>query len=154
MGKTKLNNNVVQQMRKTNDKFAKPQSELVVTKRVNKELHKLIVIMERQCRANAQYYRIECSEVFEITRQVTDSKLETKVLSVFDPAFTDDCHCLGKNNHRFVVNFKYSKDCKQIVKVKKDLRDLNMEKLYLPKGTKNIYKPKIINLLADFMVQK
>lgn len=87
--------------------------------------------MERQCRTNAQYYRIKCLEVFEITRQVTDSKLETKFLSVFDkvgcsfdPAFIDDCHCLGKNNYRFVVNFKHCKDCKQIVKAKKDLRDL------------------------------
>ena len=47
-------NAMLQEMRKLNDKFAKLQAELVVTKRVNIELCKRIVTMERQCWANAQ----------------------------------------------------------------------------------------------------
>ena len=53
-----------------------------------------------------------------------------------DPTFTDDCHRLGKNNDRVIVKFTRRKDCKQILKVKKDLRDLNIDDLDLPRGTK------------------
>ena len=99
--------------------------------------------MERQCWANAQYSRRECLEVAGIPRQVDDKNLETKVLSIFqkigctiDPTFIDDCHRLRKNNDRVIVKFTRRKDCKQILKVKKDLRNLDMEDLDLPRGTK------------------
>ena len=55
-------------MRKFNDNFAKIQTELVLTKRVNSELYKRIVTVERQCWANAQYSRRERLEVAEIPR--------------------------------------------------------------------------------------
>ena len=78
-----------------------------------------------------------------IPRQVDDKNLEKKVLSIFqkigftiDPTFIDDGHRLGKNNDRVNVKFTRRKDCKQILKVKKDLRDLNMDDLDLPRGTK------------------
>ena len=78
-----------------------------------------------------------------IPRQVDDKNLETKVLSIFqkigctiDPTFIDDCHQLRKNNDRVIVKFTRRKDCKQILKVKKDLRNLDMEDLDLPRGTK------------------
>ena len=129
--------------RKFNDNFAKLYAELVVTKRVNSELCKRIVRVERQCWANAQSSRRECLEVAEIPRQVDDQNLETKVLSIFqktdctfDSTFIDDCHQLGKNNDRVTVKFTHRKDCKQILKVKKDLRNLDMEDLDLPRGTK------------------
>ena len=51
---TEDKNAMLQEMHKLNDKFAKLQAELVVTKRVNIELCKRIVTMERQCWANAQ----------------------------------------------------------------------------------------------------
>ena len=92
---------------------------------------------------NAQYSRRECLEVDEMPRQVDDKNLETKVLSIFqkidckiNPTFIDDCHRLGKNNDRVIVKFTRRKDCKQILKVKKDLRNLDMEDLDLPRGTK------------------
>ena len=137
---TEDNNAILQEMRKFNDNFAKLEAELVVTKRVNSELCKIIVTMECQCWANAQYSRRECLEVAGIPRQIDDKDLETKVLSIFqkigctiDPTFIDDCHRLGKNNVRVIVKFTSRKDWKQILKVKKDLRDLNMDILiYLP----------------------
>ena len=96
---------------KFNDNFAKFQAELVVTKRVNSELCKRIVTMERKCRANSQYSRKECLEVVGIPR-------------------------LGENNDRVIVKFIRRKGCKQIVKVKKALRDLIMDNLDLPIGRK------------------
>ena len=78
-----------------------------------------------------------------IPRQVDYKNLETKALSIFqkigctiDPIFIDDCHLLGKNNDRVIVKFTRRKDCKQILKVKKDLRNLDMKDLDLPTGTK------------------
>ena len=69
-----------------------------------------------------------------IPRQVDDKNLEKKMLSIFqkigciiDPTFIDDCHRLGKNNDRVIIKFTRRKDWKQILKVKKDLRDLNMD---------------------------
>ena len=92
--------------------------------------------MERQRCANAHYSRREYLEVAEIPRQVDDKNSEKKLLSTFqkigciiDPTFIDDCHRLGKNNDRVNVKFTRRKDCKQILKVKKDLRDLNMDDL-------------------------
>ena len=63
---------MLQELRKFNDSFAKLQAELVVTKRVNSELCKRIVTMERQCWANAQYSKRACLEVAGIPRQVED----------------------------------------------------------------------------------
>ena len=65
---TEDNNAMLQEMRKFNDNFAKIQTELVLTKRVNSELYKRIVTVERQCWANAQYSRRERLEVAEIPR--------------------------------------------------------------------------------------
>ena len=152
---TEDNNAILQEMRKFNDNFAKLEAELVVTKRVNSELCKIIVTMECQCWANAQYSRRECLEVAGIPRQIVDKDLETKVLSIFqkigytiDPTFIDDCHRLGKNNDRVIVKFTCRKDGKQIFKVKKDLRDLSMGDLDLLRG-KKIF----MSLSSNFMVE-
>ena len=63
---------MLQELHKFNDSFAKLQAELVVTKRVNSELCKRIVTMERQFWANAQYSKREYLEVAGIPRQVED----------------------------------------------------------------------------------
>ena len=107
------------------------------------ELTKRIVTLERQCCANAKYSRKECLEKVGIPRQVDDNLLKTKVLSIFekvgctiDPGFIDDCHRLGKNSGRVIVTFSRREDCKQVLQVKKDLKDLNKDDLDLPRGTK------------------
>ena len=96
---TEDNNAMLQEMRKFNDNVAKLQAELVVTKRVNGELCKRIVTVERQCWGNAQYSRKECLEVAGIPQQLDDKNLMKKVLSIFQrigctigPIFIDDCH--------------------------------------------------------------
>ena len=138
-----MNNAMLQEMRKFNDNVAKLQAELVVTKRATSELCKRIVTIERQCWANVQYSRRECLEVARIPQQVDEKNLETKVLSIFhkigctiDATFIDDCYRLGKNNVRVNGKFTRWKNCKQIFKIKKDLRDLNMDDLDLPRDTK------------------
>ena len=46
---------MLQEMRKFNDNSSKLEAEQVVNKRVNSELCKRIVTVERQCWTNAQY---------------------------------------------------------------------------------------------------
>ena len=141
---TEENKAMLQEMRKFNNNFAtKLEAELAVNKRVNSELCRRIVTMKHQCWTNAQYSRRECLEVAGIPQQIDDKNLEKKVLSIFQkigctigPTFIDDCHQLGKNNDRVIVKGTCRKDCKQIFKVKKDLKDVNMDDLDLPRGTK------------------
>ena len=128
---------------KFNNNFSKLQSDLAVTKQVNTEPTKRIVTLERQCWANAQYSRKECLELVGLPHQVDDNQLETKVLSIFgkagftiDPGFIDDCHRLGKNNDRVKITFSHRKNFKQVLQVKKDLKDLITNGLDLPRGTK------------------
>ena len=52
------------------------------------------------------------------------------------PEFIDDCRRLGENNDRVIVKFTRKKVCKQVLQVKKDLKDLTADDLDLPEGTK------------------
>ena len=93
------NNVMLQEMRKFMDNFTKSEADLVVNKRLNSEVSKRIVAMERQCWVNIQYSRRECLEMTGIARQVDVKNLEKKVLLIsqkigctIDPSFADDCH--------------------------------------------------------------
>ena len=50
--------------------------------------------------------------------------------------FIDDCHRLGKNMDRVIVKFTYRKGCKQVLQVKKELKDLTADDPDLPQSTK------------------
>ena len=54
---------IMDQIRKFNENFEKPQSELTV-------LSERLVSMERQCWANAQYSRCECLALVGVPRSV------------------------------------------------------------------------------------
>ena len=140
-----VNNEVVEEMRKFNENFSKLQSELSIAKRVNTELTKRIVTLQRQSWANDRYSRKECVEVVGIPRQLDDKHLEAKVLSIFQKVgwtiaseFIDDCHHVGKNNDQVIVKFTRRKDCKQVLQVKKDLKNLTVDDFDLSQGTKKI----------------
>ena len=99
---SEVNKEVVGEIPKFNENFSTLQSELSIAKRVNTELTKKIVTLERQCWVNAQCSRKECVEVIGISCQVDDKHLEAKVLSIFQkigctiaPEFINDCHRLG-----------------------------------------------------------
>ena len=155
-----VHNEVVEEMCKFSENFSKLQSELSVTTHVNTELTKRIMTLERQCSTNAQYSRKECVEVVVIPRKVDDKHLEEKVLSIFQkvsstitPEFIDDCHRLGKNNDRVIVKFARRKDCKQVLQVKKDLKDLTADDFAFIPGHKNICESKFVHILSHFMLE-
>ena len=85
---------------------------------------------------------MDCVEVVGIPAQVDNKYLETNMLSIFEKVgctnaleFIDDCHRLDKNNSRVIVKFTRRKDCKEVLQVKKDLKDLIAYDLDLPRGT-------------------
>ena len=56
--------------------------------------------------------------------------------NVFAPELIDDFHGLGKKNDQVIVKFTRRKDCKQVLQVKKGLKDLTADGLDLPWVTK------------------
>ena len=60
--------NLTNEVRKPNEKFQKLDVDIVITKKVNTLLFKRIVMVERQCSANAQYARRETIEIMGIPK--------------------------------------------------------------------------------------
>ena len=96
----------------------------------------LLVNMDRQCSANAQYLRRECLEVVGIPREVEQKDMEDKLLSVpenvgckIDPDNIEDFHRLSKKSDNVIIKFSRQKDCQHALQVKNDLRKLNLEDL-------------------------
>ena len=144
--KNNSNNELQEEIRTLNNDFSKLQSEPALTKQVNTELSKRFGTLEQHCWVNAQCSRKECLEVVGIPQQVHGNLLKAKVLSIFEKVgctiglgFVDDCHRLGKNNYnQVIINFLRRKGYKQVLQVKKELKDLNTGDLDLPRDT-NIF---------------
>ena len=118
------------------------ESEVSILKRVNDELQKQLISTERQCWANAQYPRRECIEVAGIASSVFDDNLENKVLNIFDklgvpinPNNIEACHRIRKDSDRTIVKFNKRKDWQQVMRVKKDLKNMTFTDIDLPVGT-------------------
>ena len=80
---TEKNGLILEEIRKLNDKFSQLESENVVIKQANSLLSKRLVDTERQCWANAQYFRRECIEVAGVPNSVNNNELKDKVLTAF-----------------------------------------------------------------------
>ena len=52
-----------------------------------------------------------------------------KVGCKIDPDNIEDCHQLSKKSDNVIIKFSKRKDCQRVLRVKKDLRNLNMEDL-------------------------
>ena len=135
------NTEILEEVRKLNDKFTNLESQLLVTKNVNSLLQERVIDFERKCWANAQYSKRECLEVAGIPKSVKQNELEDKVLRIFKKFSSDipsdnieACHRVGRHNN-VIIKFSKRKDCQQIFSVKKDLSKLDMKEVDLPEGT-------------------
>ena len=106
------------------------ESEVSILRRVNDELQKQLISTERQCWANAQYSRPECIEVAGIVLKFFD-KLGVPI----NPNNIEACHRIKKESDRTIVKFNKRKDCQQIMRVKKDLKNMTFTDIDLPVGT-------------------
>ena len=89
-----VNTDALEEIRKFNENFVKLESKINIVKQVNTLLNMRVIDMERQCWANARYSRRECLEVLGIPRDVSNEKLNSKVLEVFSNL---GCEILSRN---------------------------------------------------------
>ena len=112
------------------DRFERIESELAVTKQVNKVLKNRLVDVERNCYANEQYSRRECFEIIGIPTNVKIDKLEESVCELFAKI---DCtipvdkieavHRIGKAQTSVIVKVSRRKDADNIRRKRKNLKD-------------------------------
>ena len=95
-----------EEVRKLNESFQQPNSDLAITKNVNRQLQNRFVNMERQYWANAQYIQRECVEIVGIPSSVLDNELEetfckivNKVGVKIDDRDIESCNRVGSQGH-------------------------------------------------------
>ena len=107
----------------------KLESEVAISRNITTVLSERLVQMERQWWANAQYSQRECEKIVGIPGY---SSLEDSVSKTFDKLNCnvkdkdnlEDCHRLKTD--RVIVKFPKRKDCNQVLRVKNDLKNINM----------------------------
>ena len=137
------NTEILEEIRKLNDNFKKLEGELIVIKKVNCELQKHIIQLEKQCWANAQYSRRECLELVGIPSSIEHDQSEDKAVEIFNKVGcnimkenVEACHRIGKNSDRVIIKLSKRKECLQVLSVKKDLKNLDTVDIGLPENCK------------------
>ena len=75
------------EIRKLNDAFSKLEADGKIAKNINNLLSQLVVALERQCWANAQYSRRECLEIVGVSHFVDDNSLEERLFKFLKKLF-------------------------------------------------------------------
>ena len=129
------------EIKEINNHLNKLGADVAVTENVSSRLVDQLVETERQCWANAQCSRHEYLEVLGIPTSVKDDALEDKVLSVFRKVGVEIgqhniqvCHRV--KNNRTIVKFSNRKLCFQILRAKKQIKDLDCALFNFLDGTK------------------
>ena len=111
-----------------------------MSKNVSSLLTEQMDNVERQCWANAQYSRRECLEVVGIPSSVNVKDLEGKVCTIFNrigvavkPDDIEACHRLY-NDKKTIVKFSKRKVCEQVLRVKKELKNIDLVSLIFLKA--------------------
>ena len=94
-------------MQSINERFERIESELAVSKQVNKLLKKRLIEVEKNSYANEQYSRRECFEIVDIPTTVEQHKLEetvcnlfSKIGSVVPPEKIEAVHRIGRDKKK------------------------------------------------------
>ena len=119
----------------------KLETDVAIAKNVNSKQVEQLVQTERQCWENAQYSRRECLELIGIPTSVKDDVLEEKVCGIFheigiEIGQRDIQVCHQIKNNRTIIKLSNRKDCFQVLRAKKRLKDLNGITLNLQSDSK------------------
>ena len=135
-------NELTSEVKRLTGVVSRLKTDLSVVRHVNDALKKQLILTERQCWANAQYSRRECIEISGIPSSVHENDLEGKVLEVFhklgssvNEENVEACHRIKQGSDKVIIKFSRRKDCQQVMKVKRDLRNMDCTELDLPAGT-------------------
>ena len=123
------------------ENYKKLESDISVSRTVSSLLTDQMNNVERQCWVNAQYSRRECLEVVGITSSVKIKDLDGKVYLVFNgigvtvnPDDIEACHKFY-NEKKTIVRFSKHKLCQQVLREKKELKNVDPSELDFPEGT-------------------
>ena len=119
----------------------KLEADVAIVKNVNSRLLEQLVRTKRQWWENAQYSRRKCLESIGIPTSVKDDVLEEKVCGIFHELGVEigqrdiqACHRIKTNRTKLKLSNR--KDCLQVLRAKKRLKDLDGTTLNLPSDTK------------------
>ena len=134
-------NRLTNEIKLLKENYKKLESDIAISKTVSSLLTEQMNYVERQCWSNAQYSRRECLEVVGIPSSVNIRDLEDKACTVFNrigvvvkPDDIEACHRLY-NDKETIVKFSKRKDCQQVLRVKKKLKNIDPSEFDFPEGT-------------------
>ena len=123
------------------ENYKKLESDISVSKTVSSLLTEQMNNVERQCWSNAQYSRRKCLEVVGISSSANIKDLEGKVCTVCNrigvvikPDDIKACRRLY-NDKKTIVKFSKRKVCQQVLRVKKELKNIDPSEFDFPEGT-------------------
>ena len=119
--------NLNDKIRNLNAKFKRLGSDVQVCKKVNDALVKHAACLERQCWRNVLSSRRESVETLGMSNWIVHSALEKTLYKVLQHIGNDICekklesyHRLNKKKQSGDSEVSWRKDCKQVLRVKKD----------------------------------
>ena len=127
---------------KTN--FHKLETDLAISRNVNKKITQELILVERKCWANKQYSRRECLEISRIPESVQDDDLGHCVLKIFnecdtpvDPVNIEACHRLKSKARpkKVIIKLSQRKDVFSILQCEKKLKSVDITNVGLPQGS-------------------
>ena len=123
------------------ENYKKLESDMSVSKTVRSLLTEQMNNVERQCWANAKCSRRECLEAVGIPSSVNVKDLKGKVCTAFNrigvavkPDDIEACHRLY-NDKKTIVKFSKRKVCQQVLREKKELKNIDPSGFDFPEGT-------------------
>ena len=134
-------NKLTNEIKLLKENYNKLESDISVSKNVSSLLTEQMNNVERQCWANAHYSRRECLEVVGIPSSVNVKDLEGKVCTIFNrigvAVKTEDIEACQRlyNDKKTIVKFSKRKVCQQVLRVKKELKNIDPSELDFPEGT-------------------
>ena len=127
-------------------RFTKMESQLLATRRVNDNLLKQKLILERKCAVNEQCSRRECLEISGISDIIPNNNLEETVQNIFsetsvtiDSRDVDVYHRLNQpaNPKKVIIKLlKRQDNVARVMKNKKKLKSMKPQNIGLPSSCK------------------
>ena len=135
---------ITDELKEIKTDFRELESDLAISRNVNDNLTKQLILVERKCWANERYSRRECLEISRISESIQNDDLEdcvTKILNECDTPVDltniEACHHLRSKarSKKVIIKLSKRKDVFNILQRKKKLKSVDITKVGLPQGS-------------------
>ena len=139
-------------------KFCKLKSDQHISRNVNDKLNDKLVVLERKCNANEQYFRRVCLEILGIPAEVGDENIEEKILEdAIDAQLTRiwlrTVIAYPLKAPSVILKLTRREDSRLVLLNKKMLKQLKPESLTLPAGVKIYINESLCPYYKNFWTQ-